>query len=342
MTRISEHTKQDITNDHSLVSVVVPLYNGAKYIESTLMSILSQSYNNYEILVVDDGSTDDGPARVSRLLEQFPGRILLFTHPDRGNHWIAASRNLAIQNAHGTYVAFVDQDDLWLPEKLERQVEALQRFPEAAFVYAKAAFIDQQGSEKLVSGLHLTEGRGVSGKPQNVFGKLIKENFIPTLTVLAKKSCLERVGLLDEGPRYEYEDWLLLSKLAFFYKVIFIPEVLSKYRVHNSNYSSYLFDTGLFYHAEEHYTVTLFSFLNQQGIPHNQVRKLLHRRIWFFFLRVRSWGVSTKEIEEHALKFLNAFPSEHRTIQTAVRTVKLLHPKVASTLRRMRRNIVGI
>src|SRR5712692_3360085 len=162
------HSRQETSEDRPLVSVVVPLYNGGTYIESTLKSILSQSYDHYEILVVDDGSTDNGLAKVSTLMENFPGQIRLLNHPDRGNHGIAASRNLAIRNARGTYVAFVDQDDMWVPEKLERQVEALQRFPEAAFVYAKSAFIDQQGAEKHVRGIHPTGGRGVAGQPQNV------------------------------------------------------------------------------------------------------------------------------------------------------------------------------
>ena len=335
-------SSQDISDDHPLVSVVVPLYNGGKYIESTLTSILSQSYDHYEILVVNDGSTDDGPAKVSTRLEKFPGRIQLLNHPDRGNHGIAASRNLGILNARGTFVAFIDQDDLWLPERLERQVQSLQRFPEAALVYAKCTFVDQQGIEKHLRGIHRTYGKGVAGEPQNVFSKLIKEDFIPNLTVLVRKSCLERVGLLDEGPRYEYEDWLLLSKLAFFYKVIFIPEVLAKWRMHNSNYSAYIFETGRLSYAEEHYTVALFSFLiNQQGVSHDEVRKSLHRRIWRFFLRARSWGVSREAIEEHALNLLEVFPTERRTIQAAVRTIKLLHPKVLSAMRRVRRNVVG-
>ncbi len=332
----------DIANKHPLVSVIVPLYNGGRFIESTLKSIISQSYDCYEILVVDDGSTDDGPAKVATLLNDFPERIRLLHHPDRANHGIAASRNLAIREAGGTYVAFIDQDDVWLSEKLERQVETLQRFPEAVLVYAKSAFIDQEGVEKYARGIHPTVGKGVAGEPQNVFSKLIKENFIPTLTVLTRKDCLERVGLLDEGPRYEYEDWLLFSKVAYFYKVIFIPEVLAKYRLHDNNYSRYLFDTGMLDQAEEHYTVTLFSFLERQGgISHHEVRKFLRRRIWFFFLRSRSWGVSMAKLEKYASNFLEVFPSEHRTIVSAVRILTLLHPKIGSMIRRVRRNIVS-
>ncbi len=324
------------------VSVVIPLYNGGRYIESTLMSVFSQSYQCYEIVVVDDGSSDEGPDKVSKILEKHPDRIQLLRHPDNGNHGIAASRNLAIRNAKGYYIAFLDQDDIWLPDKLEKQIAALQQYPEASLVYAKVFYIDEGGKEKKIRGIHPTYGKGITGNPLNIFSKLIQEDFIPNLTVLVKKSCLERVGLLDEGPRYEYEDWLLLSKLAYFYKFLFIPEVLGKWREHSNNYSSNIFNTGQFRDAEEHCTIALFSFLvNESGVAVNKIRKHLRRRIWRLFLRARSWGASKKELTKHVLNFINAFPKERHSIQFAFHVVVLIHPKIASSLRRLRRKIVG-
>lgn len=323
--------------------MVVPLYNGGPYIESTLTSILGQSYRDYEILVVDDGSTDDGLLKVTMLSKTYPDRIRIFHHPDGGNHGIAASRNLGIKNAHGSLIAFIDQDDLWLPEKLARQVESLQRFPEAGMVYARASFIDQEGREKPLRGIHHAFGKGVPGKPHNMFRNLLMEDFVPNLTVLVRKSCLERVGLHDEGPLYEFEDWLLWSKVAFFYKVTFIPEVLANWRIHDSNYSAKIFEMAKFSHAEEHCTIALFSFLmKESNVRTKELRKYLRRRIWRLFLRARSWGVSKQTIDEHALNLVKAFPTERRTIDTAVRTARLLHPKVGSALRRMHRSIVGV
>jgi len=176
-----------------------------------------------------------------------------------------------------------------------------------------------------------------------VFGKLINEDFIPNLTVLVRKSCLERVGLLDEGPRYEYEDWLLLSKLAFFYKFAFVSEILAKWRLHDDNFSAKIFAAGQFSYAEEHCTIALFSYLmNQSGIAGEEVRKYLHQRIWRLFLRARSWGIPPDMIKQHATNLGLAFPLERRTIQIALQSAMFLHPKVASTLRRLRRQIVGV
>jgi glycosyltransferase involved in cell wall biosynthesis len=332
----------DMSNASPLVSVIVPLYDGSAYIESTLKSVLSQSFSSYEILVIDDGSTDDGPAKVSNLQKSSPERIRLLHHPDRGNHGIAASRNLGIRNSVGTLIAFLDQDDLWLPQRLQREVAALQHFPKAALVYAQCAYIDEHGVRTSLRGMHPLYGRGDAGGPRNVFSKLIKEDFIPNLTVLVRKSCLERVGLLDEGPRYEYEDWLLLSKLAYFYQFIFIPEVLAEWRVHSRNYSAYVFETGRLTHADEHYTVTLFSFLmNQNGVRYQELRKFLRRRIWLFLLRARSWGATREAIETHASNLINAFPQESRMIRRASSFAAGFPTRFSSVVRRLRRIIVG-
>jgi glycosyltransferase involved in cell wall biosynthesis len=335
-------SQNNILNDLPLVSVIVPLYNGGDYIESTLNSVLSQTYKFHEIIVMDDGSTDDGPSKVMMLMKNHPDRIQLLHHPDQKNHWIAASRNVAIQNAKGTYIAFLDQDDIWLPDKLEKQVYALQRFPKAAFAYAKSGFIDQNGIEKNVNRFHPFFGKGIAYKPANIFKTLIKENFIPTLTVVIRKSCIDRIGLMDEGPRYEYEDWLYFSKLAFFYEGIFIPEVLANYRIHNNNYSATIFNSGKYCRAEEHYTITLYSFLmDQKDADKNEVHVYLRRRIWFFFLRARSWGTSGNEMNIHMQNLIKVFPIERRTVRIAFYTTLFFIPIIARTIRRLRRNIIG-
>jgi glycosyltransferase involved in cell wall biosynthesis len=334
---------QTISNAIPLVSVIIPLYNGGKYIESTLMSVLSQTFNNYEILVVNDGSTDDGPKKVLTIIEKYPGHIQLISHSDGRNHGIAASRNLAIKRAQGMWIAFIDQDDLWLPEKLEKQMRAVNQFPEADIIYGKVSFIDDKGGQIRIRGMHTTYGKGVPENPQNIFKELIQEDFIPNLTVLVRKRCIEKVGLLDEGPHHEYEDWLLLSKISFYYKFLFLPELLGAWRLHDNNYSEHIFKSGQFCSAEEHCTITLFSFLlKESGYPLFQIKKYLHRRIWRFFLRARSWGVSMKTLKKHMLNFLNAFPSDHRRITIAFYAVALLPPKLALIIRRIRRHIVGM
>ena len=109
------------------------------------------------------------------------------------------------------------------------------------------------------------------------------------------------------------------------------------------NFSAKIFTTGDFSHAEEHCTIALFSYLlNQSGIATEEVQKYLHQRIWRLFLRARSWGVPFDVLKQHATNLVNAFPTEQRTIQIALQTAQLFHPKMAAMLRRLRRKIVGI
>jgi len=326
-----------------LVSVIIPLYNGGKYIAATLSSILDQTYRQFEIVVIDDGSTDDGPSKVARFAENHPGKVRMITHSDHANHGIAVSRNLGIRNAEGSLIAFIDQDDLWVPQKLDKQVNALEKIPGGSLVYAKTAFIDEQGQAQKFKGRYSTYGQGVSGKPLNVFGRLIDEDFIPNLTVLVRKSCLERVDCLVEGPHYEYEDWLLLSKLAYFYDFLFIPEVLASWRVHENNFSAKIFYSGQFSRAEEHCTVALFSYLlNDSAADKQAVRRYLRGRIWRLFLRAKSWGAGAQLLEEHASNLRRAFPENYLTIQIAWWCSKILPQVIASGLRRLRRHIVGV
>jgi glycosyltransferase involved in cell wall biosynthesis len=296
-----------------------------------------------EVLVVDDASTDDGPNLVAALAAEHPGKLKLLRHSDHANHGIAASRNLAIRNAKGAWIGFVDQDDQWSPRKIERQMEVIGRYPEVGIVYAKSSFMNQNGIEVPLAGLHMSGGRGTPGEPRNIFRELIKENIIPTCTTLVRRDCIDRVGLLDEGPRFEYEDWIVFSKMAYFYSAIFIPEILSRYRVHDNNYSAYLFRTGQLYHAEEHYTISLFSFLFDNDVrSREKLRALLRRRIRFFFLRARSWGVTSEVLRQHADRFLEAFPDDERSIRAAARVAMLLHPGIAASIRRLRRSIVRV
>jgi glycosyltransferase involved in cell wall biosynthesis len=324
-----------------VVSVVIPIYNGGKYIASTLESILSQSYSPFEIIVIDDGSTDDGPGKVSEYVEKYPHQIRMLRHPDGGNHWITASRNLGIRNARGTHIAFVDSDDLWLPQKLECQMEMFSRYPDAGLVYARTSFIDGTGSVLPAEGKYTAAGKGTPGPPRYIFGELIKENFIPTLTAIVRKDCLERVGLFNVQSRYQFEDWIVFSKIAYFYKIGYVHEVVAGYRFHDGNYSAHISDTGRFFKADEHYTIVLFSDLaGEAGMSFAKLEGFIRRRIWYFFLRARSWGATTVELKEHGKRLLEAFPSVHRSIRAAMCASIVLPTRAGSMLRRIRRIIV--
>lgn len=125
------------------VTVVVPLYNTQRYISETLQSIAAQSFKDYEVVVVNDASTDNGPDIVQRAM-QHDGRIRLVTQENRG---LAGARNSGIRNARGTYVALLDADDLWHPEKLARHVAHLDADPSVGVSFSPSRFIDDDGND---------------------------------------------------------------------------------------------------------------------------------------------------------------------------------------------------
>ncbi|MEA5399617.1 glycosyltransferase family 2 protein [Synechococcus sp. BA-124 BA4] len=124
-------------NSQPLVSVIMPLYNSAATVRESLQSVIGQTYRNLEILVVDDGSSDEGPS----ICREFnDGRLRILEQANRG---LAGARNTGIRQAHGEILAFLDSDDLWLPEKIARHVEHLQRHPDVGVSFSRSGFIDE-------------------------------------------------------------------------------------------------------------------------------------------------------------------------------------------------------
>ena len=118
-----------------LVSAIIIFWNEARFLEAAIASVLAQTYSHWELLLVDDGSTDQSLAIAQRYAAQYPGQIRYLTHPEQANLGMSASRNLGIRDAQGTYIAYLDGDDVWLPTKLERQVALLAAHPEAVMTY---------------------------------------------------------------------------------------------------------------------------------------------------------------------------------------------------------------
>lgn len=204
------------------VSVIIPAFNSAPFIAETIQSVLAQTYGNFEIIVVDDGSTDT----TLDVLNEFGDQITALTKANGGP---ASARNLAIRNASGKYIAFLDADDLWTPEKLTEQVAFLEAHPEVGLTYAEALMFDEVGGEKQIRGKI-----GFTGETS--FCHLLLGDHIPNSTVLMRRNCVDTIGWLNERRDLiaveDYEYWLRLAK-AFPIRAIAKP--LAYYRVHAHN-----------------------------------------------------------------------------------------------------------
>lgn len=205
------------------VSVVIPTYNRARDVCSAVDSVLAQTFDDLELIVVDDGSTDE----TQELLERRYGDRIVYVYQENQERCVA--RNTGIQRSSGAYVAFLDSDDVWLPDKLEAQMEMARRYPEAGLLYGRVFPIDSDGR------WHLREaemvGWGEPG-PRRVFDRLVMVNIIPTPTVVVKRASLDRAGFFDKAFSY-CEDWDLWLRIAFHYDAVFVPQALAGARVYD-------------------------------------------------------------------------------------------------------------
>jgi len=200
------------------VSIIIPTYNRSQFVTEAIDSVLAQTYKDYEIIVVDDGSTDN----TSEILEPYQDKIRYIFQENQG---LSAARNTGIKDARGRFIALLDSDDLWLPGKLAKQMAALDKNGDVAFVYSNFVFIDEVGGFLKVAYKPKTV---VSG---HIFEDVLLCRTAPSYpsTWLLKKECFDEVGLFDtEFKRSEERD--IGVRIAKIFKMYGIAEPLVKIR----------------------------------------------------------------------------------------------------------------
>ncbi len=217
------------------VSVIICSYNHGRFLPSCINSVLNQSYANFEIIVIDDGSTDN----TKEFIKPYLNRI---TYRYQENQGRGASRNTGINLAQYRWIAFLDADDLWVPDKLEKQIKAVTEHPEIDLLVTNACWFD---GDTIVQKDYFKSMNLFHKQPVDHYGHLhiftdklyelfIDENFVNLSSVLVRKSCLYDIGLFDVAlPRAQDRDlWLRLSRI---YTFAYLDEILTKSRTHSLN-----------------------------------------------------------------------------------------------------------
>lgn len=209
-----------------LVSVIIPCYNYGHLLSEAIVSVLAQTFSDYEIIVVDGGSTDN----TRMVAESYGGpvRYIYAPSPSANN-----SRNVGIRAARGQYIAFLDADDKWLPEKLELQVALIATKPQVGLVYA-GMYMFESRTGAIIS--HINLGRLKRGR---VLRLLYLDQFVSSATPLIRREVFERVGFFAED-RATSDDWEMWLRIAVEYDFDFVPQHLALYRIHASVLSSAL------------------------------------------------------------------------------------------------------
>lgn len=266
-----------------LVSVVIPVFNAERYIRETINSVLRQTYNHFEIIIVDDSSTD-GTQAVVKEIAALNKTIKYFKIEHSGQP--AVPRNYGIKKAAGEYIAFLDSDDIWTKNKLKDQVKFLQKYPNLIFVYSMSVTF---GDVNIFSPYY--EVLPLLHKAATTKDELIsKGNPVTCSTVLVKKSILNLVGGYDEDPGLkaveDYDLWLRLSGLG---PIGFIPKIHAYYRIHKTQSSGdwEVKQKRLDYLSSKRgILLPKYKFYRNRGIHIRLVRNLIHfsTYLWIRFL----------------------------------------------------------
>lgn len=222
-----------------LVSVVIPAFNAEKYIKETIDSVLKQTCKDFEIIVVDDGSTD----KTKKILEQYIDRINYIFQENSGP---SKARNTGIKIAKGEYIAFLDADDLWPKSKLALQVDFMELHPDIDMVFADMMTFNQDGVilKSYLKNIKRENFYNILLQEQHElkdpFLMLLRANFIPTGTVMVRRGMLEKYNIKFDENISSVEDLDYWMRVSIFSKIGFIPEILKRKREHEENISKNL------------------------------------------------------------------------------------------------------
>ncbi len=225
------------------IATIIPLYNGARFIARALDSVLDQSLPASEIIVVDDGSTDDGPAIVQRFVKNYPIRLL--RKPNGGQ---SAARNFGVANSNATHIALLDQDDAWYPNHLVELVRPFResRLQELGWVYSDLDEVDSDGNMVARSMLRMM---GTAHPKRDVFACLTADMFVLPSASLISRNAFEAVGGFDENLMGYEDDDLFLRLFRAGYDNIYLDVPLVQWRIHvgSSSYSRRMSESRAIY-----------------------------------------------------------------------------------------------
>lgn len=199
------------------VSIILPTYNRAYILKKTLESILEQTYSCFELILVDDGSTDD----TRQLVESYGDARICYYNPG-SNQGAAAARNYGIARAACDYIAFADSDDIWHRDKLEKQLRVLRKTgPDTGFIYHKIAYDLGEGRYAILP----SEDLPAEKKSGDIYAQLLYDNLVPCPSILAKRECIKQAGEFDTELK-ALEDYDFALKMAVNYQAVFLDEIL--------------------------------------------------------------------------------------------------------------------
>ena len=260
--------------------------NAERFIEGAIRSVFAQSYDRWELLLVDDGSSDSSSELALRYSELHPQKVRYLQHPGHQNLGISASQNLGIREARGEYVAFLDSDDVWMAEKLEEQVEILDSHPEAAMVYGATQYWYSWAGQTADSQPDLLIEPGIQPctlvRPPELLVRFLRQEIpIPCPSdIMVRRGVVIATGGFEQDFRRIYTDQAFYSKLCLKWPVFVTGQRWFKYRKHADSAVAVVKKMGQLRQARLTYLNWLERYMDEQGVKDREVRRALDSARW--------------------------------------------------------------
>ena len=286
------------------VSIITPFLNAESFIDEAISSVIEQTYNRWELILIDDGSTDKSAAIAHKHVAKYPEKIRYFCHEGNRNLGGSFSRNVGISNAKGKYIAFLDADDVYLSHKLEDQIRLLDSQPDAAMVYASTEYwyswtgLDADENRNWVWSNFGVEPNTLVAPPRLLISFLEGVGTIPCMgSLLVRRDAIERVGGFENSFLNQYDDQVLYAKICLESSVFVAGGCWDRYRQHADSSCHIAKRTGEADIARHEYLNWLESYCREKCVAD-----------------VELWGVLQKALRPYRQPLLDRFVRKIRQL----------------------------
>jgi len=281
------------------VSIIVIFLNAERFLAEAIESVLSQTYSDWELLLVDDGSTDAGTVVARRYAEHQSGRVRYLHHEGHRNLGMSASRNLGIRSARGEYVAFLDADDVWFPNKLAEQCAILDAHPEAVMVFGDPLY--WHSWTNAAADRNADQLRGI-WTPANAVVRppeMLKLSYplgkggspCPS-DLMLRRDFVARIGGFEEeftGSYQLFEDIAFLTKVYLHGRVVASDACWTRYRIHPESCVATVMRDGHYHQVRRFYLKWLKRYLRSEGVRDSEIHKALNRALGKYDPKLLRW-----------------------------------------------------
>jgi glycosyltransferase involved in cell wall biosynthesis len=264
------------------VSVITIFFNEERFIRESIESVLAQTYQNWELLLVDDGSRDESTIIAQEYAQKYPDKIFYLQHEEHQNKGMSATRNLGIEKAQGEYIAFLDADDVWLPQKLSEQVAILNLYPEASLVCGRSQWWYSWTGEETDQQRDFLQKFNVPldtlVQPPAVFLMFLQDDWASLHDILIRGQIIEKVGGYENAFTGMYEDQVFHTKLCLNFPVFVSSQFWHRYRQHSQSCCSVSHHNQQYQMVRLSFLDWLKSYLAQSRNQNQQIWKIVEKQ----------------------------------------------------------------